>query len=154
VLRSNGIGPDSVLWEWAQVSRPPVTKLVTEWQGEPLVSSVLIEVLGPHGDQHTYWFARTMNYAFYWQFTNGEIDDHHAKEPSPVQKYDEAFKAMSSWQQAQASGEGPTGGYIGFLSLYGGGKSWQMLLTVDDWGTVDGKGRLMQVLGNLLENLS
>lgn len=156
VLSRNGIGPDALIWEWAQAPyRPPVNKLVTEWQGEPIVSSVLMELQGPSGDQHAYWFARTMNHAFYWEFENGEIDDHHVKEPIPVQKYDEAFKAMSSWQQAPDSGEGGlTGSYFGFLSLYDGGKSRQMLLTVDDLGSVDRHGRLLQVTWKLLENVS
>jgi hypothetical protein len=154
LLTANGIGPDTLLWEWAHLeSRAGIKKVITEWKDEPIVSSVLFELQGPEGDQHAYWFARTMDSAFYWEFKNGELD-HFVKESIPTQNYDEAFKAMSSWQQAPSSGEGGlTGSYYGFLNLHDRGKSRQMLLTIDDLGNVDKKGRLVPVFEKLLEHI-
>ena len=155
VLRANGIGPDSLLWEWAELpSREPIKALISEWRDELIVSSILIELPGPEGDQNAFWFARTSNHAFHWQFENGKLDEPHVKQPVSVEKYDEAFKVMSAWEQAPSSGqEGITGSYYGFLSLYDRGKSRQMLLTIDDLGKADRPGRLLPVFGKLLENL-
>ena len=54
LLGRNGIGPDSDLWRWGQHNRrPPVNNFITGWQDEPIVSSALIELPGPEGDQES-----------------------------------------------------------------------------------------------------
>jgi len=154
LLKANGVGPETLFWEWAHLpSRGGIKSVIIGWKDEPVVSSILMELQGPQGDQHAYWFARTTDHAFYWEFKNGELD-HFIKEPILVEKYDEAFRAMSSWQQAPSSGQrGITGDYYGFLNLYERGKSRQMLLIVDDLVKGESKGRLMQVFETLLSNI-
>lgn len=98
LLKANGIGRGTILWEWAHLPERAggIKSVITAWRDEPIVSSILTELQGPHGDQHAYWFARTKDHAFHWEFKNGELD-HFVKRPVSVEAYDEAFKAMSTW---------------------------------------------------------
>lgn len=138
-LKSNGYNSDRPMWKWIHEDgpRPPVNKLVTEWQGEPIISSILIEVVGPEGSPGGFWYIRTMNHLYRWDFNRGKFDS-QKKELTNLQEYDKAFAAIACWQQAlPVKTDTMFEGYYGFLSLYQEGKSRQMLLTFRDFFEID-----------------
>jgi hypothetical protein len=134
VLRANGFGPDSPMWLWIHSDgpRPPVNRMVAEWKDEPIISALLIELIGPEGSPGGYWFIRTTNHLYLWGFNKGEFGE-RKEELRDAKGYDEAFEQVACWQQgAPVTSDTLFGGYYGFLSLYRGGKSRQMLLTFRD----------------------
>jgi hypothetical protein len=139
VLERNNVGRGEWIWKWLGPDyQSPVGKLISEWRGEPIVSSVLIEFPAFHAGEHTTaWFVRTKDHAYYWEFLEGKPPD-PAKEALKPQLYDKLFATASAWQQGKPLRveDTPTGGipgYIGFLSLYRQGESRQMLLNLEDF---------------------
>ncbi|HEX8140846.1 MAG TPA: hypothetical protein VF544_24985 [Pyrinomonadaceae bacterium] len=133
-LRGNGFGPESPMWQWIHKDgpRPPVNKMVAEWKDEPIISSILIELIGPEGSPGGYWFIRTTNHLYRWSFNKGRFGE-RKEELGDAAGYDEAFERIACFEQAAPeTSDTLFGGYYGFLSLYREGKSRQMLLTFRD----------------------
>ena len=138
-LTNNGFGPDSPMWKWIHEDgpRPPINKTVEEWQDEPIISSILIEIVGPEGSPGGFWYIRTANHLYKWDFNRGKFDT-PKQELTKLPEYDSAFEEMMCWQQgAPVRTDSLFDGYYGFLSLYKEGKSRQMLLTFRDFFSVD-----------------
>jgi hypothetical protein len=156
VLKRNNIGRDEWLWGWlGRDYQSPVKSLVEGWHGEPIVFSILIEYPVFHAGEHiVQWFVRTRNRAYYWGYLDGKARG-HVKESIKPEVFDRMFEQMFSWQQAgpQKPEDTPHGGvpgYLGFLSLYRGGDSRQLLLSQEDFFICE-KKRCVGVDG---ENLS
>src|SRR5688572_20015896 len=138
VLERNNVAKTEWIWPWLAGYKTPAEKWVTSWQGKPIVSSVLIEHPAFHAAEHmTIWLIRTHDEAFYWETVEGSKSIGY-EEPIPPHLYDAFFKEVSAWQQfppkpASALKDGALPGYMGFLSVYGPGRSRQMLLTMDDF---------------------
>jgi hypothetical protein len=138
-LKRNGFGSDSPMWKWIHEdgSRPPVNQMVAGWQGDSITSSVLIEIAGPEGSPGGFWYIRTTNRLYKWDFNKGKFDP-QKEELTTLQEYDKAFEEMKCWQQGEAvRTDSLFEGYYGFSSLYKEGKSRQMLLTFRDFFLVD-----------------
>ncbi len=163
VLERNNIGRSEWIWKWLGSGyQAPAKKWISEWRGEPIVSSILLEYPAFHAGEHTtMWFVRTKDHAYYWQ----AVEDEEANDVKKVLKprvYDNLFMLVSSWQQAKPLRveDTPTEGvpgYIGFLSLYDRDKSRQMLLSQEDFVICDTKecktwkpGRLAHALKPVL----
>ena len=139
LLQSNGFGSDSVIWKWIHKDgpRPQVNEAVARWQGEPVVSSILIEGAGPEGSPGGSWYIRTTTHLYRWNFNKG-VFERQKEEFTTLQEYDKAFESMACWQQAvPVRTDTFLEGYWGFLSLYKEGRSRQMLLTFRDLCLVD-----------------
>lgn len=139
VLKSNGFGPDTPMWKWIHANgrRPPVNESVAGWQGEPIASSMLIEIAGPEGHPGGWWLIRTTNHLYRWDFNKG-IFEAQRQELTSLHEYDKAFESIACWQQGvPIKTDTFLEGYYGFLSLYKESKSRQMLLTFRDFFTVD-----------------
>jgi hypothetical protein len=118
--------------EWAK-PEPPIHKYFAEWQGEPIISSMEIELPDGHAGYGIIWFIRTKEHAYSWTFGTSNLDKPLNKTPFPAQHYDSAFEEVACWEQAKPpKREFGQGGYIGFLSLYKEGRARQMLLTYGD----------------------
>ena len=137
LLRNNRVCPGDFYCEVAAVKpQPPVHKQFAEWQGEAIVSSILIELPG-HASMVASWLIRTKDEAYLGEF---DPDDRTSRGMQRVstEDYDRVFEAMTCWQQDQPpspkffDGRDAAGGYIGFLSLFKEGRSRQMLLTDRD----------------------
>lgn len=163
VLKRNNLGRNEYLWKWLQQNNPAYTRVIIEsWRGEPIVSSVLIEHPAFHAGEHQIlWLIRTHNRAYYWHAVEGK--SFFVKEEFSPQLYDETFKSISSWQQAEplsSQNTPPQGvpGYFAILNLYDRGQSRQMLLTLEDFYVYDKAaednfrdGRLVQILVPILK---
>ena len=136
LLRSSGVCPGDPYCEMAAGKpQPPVDKHFSEWQGDPVVSSILIELPDGHADMAAVWLIRTKEHAYWWGF-HPQRANHLGKRPIPTQEYDHALEEMACWRQDEPSKrgffDGRGEGYIGYLSLYQEGRSRQMLLTSKD----------------------
>jgi hypothetical protein len=137
LLQAGGVCPGHEYCEFAaEKPQPPVHKHFAEWTGEPIVSSILIELPDGHADMTALWLIRTKEQAYWWAF-HPQSPDPAGKQPLPTQEYDRAFQTIECWQpnvpQSKTFFDGRNGdGYIGFLNLYNNGKSRQMLLTDRD----------------------
>ena len=133
LLRNSGVCPGDEYCEIASIKpQPLVHKLFAEWKGEPIVSSILIELPDGHAAMFETWLVRTTTQAFVQTFD----PDHETPDMQTLrtQDYDRAFETMTCWQQDQPRiGTFYTrDGYVGFLSLFKEGRSRQMLLTYTD----------------------
>lgn len=133
VLDKAGICPDTPLCEqWAKPP-PPIHKHFAEWQGDPIVSSMEIEMFDGHAGMWMIWLIRTKNDGYAWLFHSSDFDNVRRKESISTRLYDQAFQELSCWRQ-----EKPRintfwrGGYGGLLSLYKAGRFRQLLLTYND----------------------
>ena len=136
LLKNAGVCPGEVYCEFAAARpQPPVDKYFAEWQREPFISSILIELPDGHADMQALWLIRTKEQA-YWSWYHPERQTQMDLHPLPTKDYDSAFEAIACWKPYEPSSRrffrGPEEGYIGFLSLYKEGKSRQMLLTSRD----------------------
>jgi hypothetical protein len=139
VLNANHVGRDEWIVKWLGPNyQSPVKGLISTWNRAPIESSILVEFPAPHAGEHTtMWFVRTKTDAYYFE----EVErnpPHKTREPLNPQSYDNLFRVMSSWQQAQPvkpedTPENGIPGYQGFLSFYNRGDSRQMLLTGEDF---------------------
>lgn len=119
--------------EWGKPA-PPIQKHVSEWQGDPIISSFEIEFPDGHAGMAAYWFIRTKDHAYYWAFYPLDTDYTGGKQVIPAQDYDNAFETISCWVQVEPRLQKfGSEGYVGFLSMYEEGKSRQMLLTYEDF---------------------
>jgi len=132
-LKKVGLCPDNPLCGEGAKPEPPIHKHFAEWQGDPVISSIEIELPDGHAGMAIMWLIRTKDQAYYWSFHTSNLDNVRKKMPILAQHYDSAFEAMACWRQDEPPNKtfGPKG-YIGFLSLYKEGRSRQMLLTYDE----------------------
>jgi hypothetical protein len=157
VLKTNKISSKAFIRKWlAKGYQAPAKKWISEWQGEPIISSILIEYasFAHAGEYSTMWLFRTKNHAYYWE----EIEDTKftIKKDLKLEVYDNPLTAVSSWKQAkpnQPKHPQSIPGYLGFLNLYDKDKSRQMLLSEEDFAICKTKkcsgvkaGRLMLAL--------
>ncbi|HEY0461164.1 MAG TPA: hypothetical protein VGC97_18660 [Pyrinomonadaceae bacterium] len=178
MLEKNNVARNEFLWIWRKSGyqgpntrkESPAEKWIEEWQGEPIVSSILIDFPAPHAGEHIdIWFIRTENNAYLWSLVENDLQKEKKQELN-AQVYDNLFAEVSAMQQAvpprieDLSTDTPPGeasiftSYVGFLSLYEKGKSRQMLLIWQDFIACDSKvccrpecrtlrsGRLFRVL--------
>jgi hypothetical protein len=178
VLEKNNFAHCEFLLKWRKAGyqgpntrhESPAQKWIEEWQGEPIISSILIDFPAPHAGEHiNIWFVRTENHAYHWSLLEDDRQKEKKQELDP-QVYDNLFAQVSAIQQAapprieDLSTDTPPGeasfftNYIGFLSLYDKGKSRQMLLLWQDFIACDSReccrpecktlksGRLFRVL--------
>lgn len=119
--------------EWAKPA-PPIQKHISEWQGDPIISSMEIELPDGHASMGAFWFVRTKDHAYYWGFYPLDTDYSGGKHVIPTEDYDRVFETIACWVQVEPPQQrfGP-GGYLGLLSMYEEGKSRQMLLTYEDF---------------------
>src|SRR5687767_747288 len=77
VLEKNNVNRREWIWKWLGPKyESPAKKLISEWQGEPIVSSILIEFPAPHAGEHIgAWFVRTKDHAYCWDFVEGKLSD-------------------------------------------------------------------------------
>lgn len=137
VLNTNRISSKAFIRKWlARDYQSPSKKWIAEWQGEPIISSILIEYasFAHAGEYSTLWLFRTKNHAYYWE----EIEDTKftIKKDLKLDVYDNLLKAVSYWKQAkpnQPKHPQSIPGYLGFLNLYDKDKSRQMLLSEEDF---------------------
>lgn len=134
LLTNRGVCPGDGYCQFAALKpQPPVHKHFAEWQGDQIVSSILIEVPDGHADMAAVWLIRTKDQAYWWSF-HPHYPNPLGRQPLPAQDYDRAFETMTCWREDVP----PTRsffndrGYIGFLSLYKQGRSRQMLLSYKD----------------------
>jgi hypothetical protein len=133
LLSRSGLCPGDQFCELVEERpQPPIDKYVAALQGEPIVSSLLYELPDGHAGLGATWVVRTREHAYVWVFRPGQpttVD----KQPVPATDYDRVFEEMACWRQdnplKKAFGQD---GYMGFLSLFKGGKSRQMVLTHND----------------------
>lgn len=136
LLKNAGVCPGEVYCDIAVAKpQPPVHKHFAEWQGDPFISSILIETPDGHADMQALWLIRTKEQA-YWSWFHPHRSSQMDLQPLPSKVYDDAFETITCWQPHHPLNrtlfEGSGDGYIGFLSLYKEGKSHQMLLTSRD----------------------
>ena len=137
ILKTNNIGSNEWIRKWlASGYQSPAKKWISEWQGEPIVSSILIEYPAFHAGEHTtMWLFRTKDNAYFWQDIE-KVKFSDLKRELKPQAYDDLLSRISSWQQVKpVKSKIPESipGYIGFLNLYDKDKSRQILLTQEDF---------------------
>lgn len=119
--------------EWAKPA-PPIDKHLSEWQGDPIISSMEIELPDGHAGMAAFWFIRTKDQAYFWTFYPLDEDYSGGKHAISTHDYDNTFGTISCWVQVEPQQpKFGSDGYIGFLSMYKDGKSRQMLLTYEDF---------------------
>ena len=131
VLRRSGLCPGDPFCEMvAKKPQRPVVKHVAEWQGEPIISSLLYELPDGHAGFRATWMVRTKDHAYVLHPGESVTVD---KQPVPASNYDRMFEEMACWRQDEPRNRAfAEKGYIGFLSLFKEGRSRQMLLTNND----------------------
>lgn len=147
VLEKNNVGRDEFIWKWLKRTptneydpnyETPAKKWISEWKGDPIISSVLIDYPAFHAGEHTtMWFFRTKDKAYYWEFIDAGKPVSKKEELKP-EVYDKIVKQISAWEQykplkAEELPEQVFPGYMGFLSIFDKNNSRQMLLTFQDF---------------------
>lgn len=170
VLEKNNVGKDEWLQKWLNFTykdgfdgkfETPTKKWISEWNGEPIISSILIDYPAFHAAEHyTLWLVRTEKNAYYWNYLD-QSNSHFKKTELELAEYDKLYEQMSVWEQYKPSEpekrpEDHLPGFIGFLSLYDKGESRQMLFTWKDIIECEREvcgeakiGRLLNVLAEL-----
>ncbi|HET9711210.1 MAG TPA: hypothetical protein VFP64_04990 [Pyrinomonadaceae bacterium] len=124
---------DALCDHWAKPA-PPIPKHIAEWQGDPIISSIEIELPDGHAGMVALWFIRTKDQAYYWGFYPLDTDFSDGKHVISTQDYDTVLETISCWVPVEPPQKTfGADGYIGFLSMYKEGKSRQMLLTYEDF---------------------
>lgn len=138
LLKTNNIGSKAFIRKWlAKDYQAPAKKWISEWKGEPIISSILIEYASfAHPGEHTtVWLFRTKDRAYYWQdIENVKFSD--IKKELKLEVYDEMLNQASSWKQAkpnQPKRPQSIPGYLGFLDLFDKNEPRQMLLSEEDF---------------------
>jgi hypothetical protein len=138
VLERNKVANDEWIRTWLKNSKSPASNWISEWNGKPIVSSILIEHPAFHAaERTTTWLIRTDDEAFYWNEVEGTRWG-RTEEPIEPQIYDAIYKDVTSWHQytsksAKESHPEMLPGYIGFLSHTGPDGPTQILLTMEDF---------------------
>jgi len=137
-----GEKPADVAWlrNWVQSEGVnTASKIVGAWKGDPIVSSVLIEVPAFHaGELLQYWLVRTKQAATFYYYANKQQREVTNLKP---EIYDAVFKEISSWKQSPpfpAEEKDTIRGYLGFANLSDRGSVRQTLLSIGDFFVVDG----------------
>jgi hypothetical protein len=136
VLERNNVGKSEWIWPWLDRDKSPAADWIANWEGKPVVSSILIEHPAFHAAEHTtIWLIRTNDEAFYWGLVEGGDQN---EEPIAPQIYDVIYQKATAWQQfvpkpAKELRKGELPGFVGFISHQGPSGSKQMLLTMDDF---------------------
>jgi hypothetical protein len=66
VLAKNKVAKSELISSWLGRYKSPAEKWFSEWQGKPIISSILIEYPAFHAGEHTtMWLVRTDDEAFY-----------------------------------------------------------------------------------------
>jgi len=145
VLNVNRIGRNEWIRKWLGPRfQSPIKKHISDWNGEPIESSILIEHPAFHAGEHiTLWFVRTKNHAYSWALIEGK-PPRSVKEPITPTRYDKFFAVVSAWQQApplkpEDTPDQGVPGFMGFLSVYSHRRSRQMLLSLNDFFLCDTK---------------
>lgn len=158
VLERNNVGKSELISLWLNKNKSPAEDWIKNWNGKPIVSSILIEYPNHHAAQRTtFWFVRTSDEAFYWELIEG-LEKDQIEEPIKTKIYDALFAQVSSWQQLAPKSPKDTTtdewpGYFGFLSSCGTGGSKQMLITTEDFSTCPAKSCVPGTLGRLMAAL-
>lgn len=140
VLERNNVGQSELISIWLNKNKSPVEDWIKNWNGKPIVSSVLVEYPAFHAAEHqTWWLVRTSDAAYYWEITEGREKD-QIEEALKPEIYDAIFKQVSSWQQLvpkspKDTTEGEWPGYLGFLSFFDANGTTQILITTEDFFT-------------------
>jgi hypothetical protein len=103
LLEKNNVDRSDWIWKWLNSEyQAPAQKWISEWQGEPIISSILIEYAAfSHAGEHTtMWLIRTKDRAYFWEEIENANFSKKKKELNP-QVYDDLYKQVSSWQQAK-----------------------------------------------------
>ena len=139
LLHEAGVCPGDFYCEIATMKpQPPVHKHFAEWKGDPIVSSVLLEIPDGHRSMAASWLIRTKDHAYFWAFHPEYPTD--GIQPMSTQDYDRAFETITCWNQDEPLKRKfyDKEGYVGFLSMFKEGKSRQILLTYKDiWFSPD-----------------
>ena len=138
-----GEKPADVAWlrNWVQSEGVnTASKFVEGWKGDPIVSSVLIEVPALHaGELLQYWLVRTKEAAYLRVYAKKQ---QRGVANVTTTKYDALYDQISSWKQSPpfpgGAEPGVTPGYLGFVNLYDHGKSHQFLLSMGDFFETEG----------------
>lgn len=162
ILERNNVAKTEWIWPWLERYKSPVAEWIANWEGKPIVSSILIEYPAFHAAEHTtIWLIRTKDEAFYWDLVEGGNEN---EEPIAPEIYDAIYQKAVAWQQFVPKStkdlrKDELSGYIGFISHHGPSGSKQMLLTMDDFficldkSCLPGKieaGRLFEALDPIL----
>lgn len=142
---------------------------ISEWKGDPIVSTVLIEYPAFHAaERSTLWLIRIKSRAFYWESVQADwhsdkrIAEHTQKKEIKPDAYDKFLKTVSSWKQADPlKPKEPVGDlnpeFWGFFNVFTEQTSRQMLLGIEDFTVCESKeckkakaGRLMAALSPIL----
>lgn len=157
VLESNKIGSRTWIRKWvASEYKSPARKWISEWQGEPIESSILIEYPAFHAaERTTMWIFRTKDNAYYWQDIE-KAKFSNTKKDVELKAFDELLSQVSSWQQAKPfkvrnNNDQAIPGYLGFLSIYDKGKLRQILLSMEDFIMFDNRNPEKMKPGRLLK---
>jgi hypothetical protein len=158
LLKKNGVGPNDYLAEWLKgTDRSFTRKILASWRGGPIQQSVLAEFPNFHAGEHNIlWLIRTKDQAFFWQ-----VEDKGDKKPQKMEislkLCDEAFKSLWSLKQAKPASpkdqkaQDLPQGFLGFLNMYNGKESRQILLAQEDFSVGDQDGRLGKILKPFLK---
>lgn len=139
VLERNKVAKGEWIWKWLGKNyESPVKSLIQNWEGEPIVASILIEHPAFHaGEHYTTWYVRTENNAFNYIFVK-EKPNLNISTSLNKEKFDKVFKQVFTWRQGKSVKTEnkcvkELTGFSGFLSLYNRGSSRQMLLNMEDF---------------------
>ena len=163
VLEKNKVDRREGIWKWLKFTykkdydpdyETPAKKWISEWKGEPIISSVVIDYPAFHAAEHTtMWFFRTKDKAYYWEYIDESSPQLKKIELKP-EVYDKIYQQMSSWEQYKPLKPKETHpddlpGFIGFLSSYEKDKSRQILLTRQDFMICETKDCDKRKLGRI-----
>jgi len=162
VLAKNKVGKKEWIRKWlAEERQTPATIWVSQWEKKSIFSAILIEFPAFHAaERTTMLFVRTKTGAHYWDAVQSTPPHLNNRDLNP-EIYDNFFKFASSWHQNKSLSQkdipkDAIPGFMGILSVYEGGKSRQMLLTMEDFISLESKddkdkrGRLMCALAPVL----
>ena len=113
----------------------PVSSLLENWDGEKIISSVLLEMPALHAAEVlTTWLVRTESELFLWEFTEGTPGTE--KKTIDPGNYDGALPGLLSLiasEKLPRNADHPRPpGYFGVLSLYDRGTSKQIPINFND----------------------
>ena len=156
ILAKNKVERAAWIRKWLMTERrSPAKRWISTWQGEPILSSILIEYPAFHaGERTTMWFIKTKTRTYYWESVQA-TNPHTTKRELAGHIYDDFFKVVASWPQykplrIEDLPKDTLPGFIGIISFYDKRKSRQMLLTFEDFSSLKTNenklGRLMCAL--------
>jgi len=133
---------DGTLFTWLE-NDPAEQQLIMEFiqqpLGEKVLSSFLIEhPTLPDGGRLTVWGLQTENDTYFWLRSSKKGPKQFQKFRLAKEKYISVFNQLATLKQKTYLESGdPDQSYAGFLSIYSGDKSNQLLLHVSDFLEID-----------------